>query len=48
MSAVDVISLNVRAGNSAAIRAYERLGFAHAAADVEVLLDEPGASAVSP
>ena len=35
---IDVISLNVRADNAAAIRAYEKLGFAHAADYVEVLL----------
>jgi predicted GNAT family acetyltransferase len=35
---IDVISLNVRADNRAAIRAYEKLGFAHAADYVEVLL----------
>ena len=38
---IDVISLNVRADNAAAIRAYEKLGFAHAADYVEVSL-EPG------
>jgi predicted GNAT family acetyltransferase len=37
---IDVISLNVRSDNAAAIRAYERLGFAHAADYVEVLLVE--------
>jgi predicted GNAT family acetyltransferase len=35
---IDVISLNVRADNAAAIRAYEKLGFAHAADYVEVSL----------
>jgi ADP-ribose pyrophosphatase YjhB (NUDIX family)/GNAT superfamily N-acetyltransferase len=35
---IDVISLNVSADNVAAIRAYEKLGFAHAADYVEVLL----------
>jgi predicted GNAT family acetyltransferase len=35
---IDVISLNVRADNAAAIRAYEKLGFAHAADYVEVTL----------
>ena len=35
---IDVISLNVRADNGAAIRAYEKLGFAHAADYVEVAL----------
>jgi predicted GNAT family acetyltransferase len=35
---IDVISLNVRADNAAAIRAYEKLGFAHAAEYVEVSL----------
>jgi ADP-ribose pyrophosphatase YjhB (NUDIX family)/RimJ/RimL family protein N-acetyltransferase len=35
---IDVISLNVRADNLAAIRTYEKLGFAHAADYVEVLL----------
>jgi RimJ/RimL family protein N-acetyltransferase len=35
---VDVISLNVRADNAAAIRAYETLGFGHAADYVEVPL----------
>jgi predicted GNAT family acetyltransferase len=35
---IDVISLNVRADNAAAIRAYEKLGFAHAAHYVEVVL----------
>ncbi len=39
---IDVISLNVRADNAAAIRSYENLGFAHAADYVEVSL---GASA---
>ena len=33
---IDTISLNVRADNDAAIRAYEKLGFAHAADYVEV------------
>jgi RimJ/RimL family protein N-acetyltransferase len=35
---IDVISLNVRADNAAAIRAYEKLGFARAADYVEVML----------
>jgi predicted GNAT family acetyltransferase len=35
---VDTISLNVRADNDAAIRAYEKLGFAHATDYVEVVL----------
>jgi ribosomal protein S18 acetylase RimI-like enzyme len=35
---IDVISLNVRADNTSAIRAYEKLGFAHAADYVEVAL----------
>jgi len=35
---IDVIALNVRADNLSAIRAYERLGFAHAADYVEVPL----------
>jgi ribosomal protein S18 acetylase RimI-like enzyme len=35
---IDVVSLNVRADNASAIRAYEKLGFAHAADYVEVLL----------
>ena len=35
---IDVISLNVRADNASAIRAYEKLGFGHAADYVEVLL----------
>jgi ribosomal protein S18 acetylase RimI-like enzyme len=35
---IDVISLNVRSDNRAAIRAYEKLGFAHAADYVEVPL----------
>lgn len=35
---IDVISLNVRADNAAAIRAYEKLGFAHAADYVEAPL----------
>jgi predicted GNAT family acetyltransferase len=35
---IDTISLNVRADNAAAIRAYEKLGFAHAADYVEVVL----------
>ncbi len=41
---IDVISLNVRADNAAAIRTYEKLGFAHAADYVEVMLSAPGAS----
>jgi predicted GNAT family acetyltransferase len=35
---IDVVSLNVRADNAGAIRAYEKLGFAHAADYVEVAL----------
>jgi ribosomal protein S18 acetylase RimI-like enzyme len=35
---IDTISLNVRADNSAAIRAYEKLGFAHVADYLEVVL----------
>ena len=35
---IDTISLNVRADNAAAIRAYQKLGFAHAADYVEVVL----------
>jgi ribosomal protein S18 acetylase RimI-like enzyme len=35
---IDTIALNVRADNTAAIRAYEKLGFVHAADYVEVLL----------
>ena len=35
---IEVIALNVRADNLSAIRAYERLGFAHAADYLEVLL----------
>ncbi len=38
---IDTISLNVRADNLAAIRAYEKLGFAHAADYVEVVLSSP-------
>ena len=41
---IDVISLNVRADNGAAIRAYEKLGFAHAADYVEVELSAPRAN----
>jgi predicted GNAT family acetyltransferase len=36
---IDTISLNVRSDNAAAIRAYEKLGFAHAADYVEVTLE---------
>jgi predicted GNAT family acetyltransferase len=36
---IDTISLNVRADNAAAIRAYEKLGFAQAADYVEVVLE---------
>ena len=43
---IDVISLNVRADNGAAIRAYEKLGFAHAADYVEVALSAPDARPV--
>ncbi len=35
---IDVVSLNVRTDNAGAIRAYEKLGFAHAADYVEVPL----------
>ena len=35
---IDTIALNVRADNAAAIRSYEKLGFAQAADYVEVLL----------
>ena len=35
---IDVVSLNVRSDNAAAIRAYQKLGFAHAADYVEVPL----------
>jgi predicted GNAT family acetyltransferase len=35
---IDVISLNVRTDNTAALRAYEKLGFAHAVDYVEVAL----------
>jgi RimJ/RimL family protein N-acetyltransferase len=45
---IDVISLNVRADNAAAIRAYEKLGFAHAADYVEVMLATPGAPGSGP
>ncbi len=38
---IDVISLNVRADNATAIQAYEKLGFAHAADYVEVMLAAP-------
>ncbi len=38
---IDVISLNVRADNAAAIRAYEKLGFTQAADYVEVMLTAP-------
>jgi RimJ/RimL family protein N-acetyltransferase len=41
---IDVISLNVRADNAPAIRAYEKLGFAYAADYVEVMLTAPQAS----
>jgi predicted GNAT family acetyltransferase len=39
---IDTISLNVRADNAAAIRTYEKLGFAHACDYVEVLLSSNG------
>jgi predicted GNAT family acetyltransferase len=39
---IDTISLNVRADNAAAIRAYEKLGFAQAADYVEVVLSSGG------
>ena len=39
---IDVVSLNVRADNAAAIRAYEKLGFVHAADYVEVPLATTG------
>ena len=42
---IEVISLNVRADNHAAIRAYEKLGFAHAADYVEVELSRATADA---
>jgi ribosomal protein S18 acetylase RimI-like enzyme len=38
---IDVVSLNVRADNAAAIRAYEKLGFTRAAEYVEVSLAAP-------
>ena len=38
---IDVISLNVRADNAAALRAYEKLGFVHVADYVEVSLVRP-------
>jgi predicted GNAT family acetyltransferase len=38
---IDVVSLNVRADNRAALRAYEKLGFAHAADYVEVTCRAP-------
>ncbi|HEX6724878.1 MAG TPA: GNAT family N-acetyltransferase [Gaiella sp.] len=41
---IDVISLNVRADNTAAIRAYQKLGFAHAADYLEVMLTAPHGS----
>jgi GNAT superfamily N-acetyltransferase len=44
---IDVISLNVRADNAAAIRAYEKLGFRHAADYVEVMLTTPDAKAAA-
>lgn len=40
---IETISLNVRADNHAAIRAYEKLGFAHAADYVEVELSSAAA-----
>ena len=40
---IETISLNVRADNHAAIRAYEKLGFAHAADYVEVELSRAAA-----
>lgn len=39
---IDVVSLNVRADNAAALRAYAKLGFEHAADYVEVLLGPAG------
>lgn len=44
---IDVISLNVRSDNAAAIRAYEKLGFAHAADYVEVSLARPAARPIA-
>lgn len=44
---IDVISLNVRADNTAALRAYEKLGFAHAADYVEVSLAGAGQASVA-
>jgi ribosomal protein S18 acetylase RimI-like enzyme len=38
---IDVVALNVRADNDAAIRAYEKLGFAHATDYLEVVLTTP-------
>jgi ribosomal protein S18 acetylase RimI-like enzyme len=43
---IDVISLNVRSDNRAAIRAYEKLGFARAADYVEVMLVSASARGV--
>jgi ribosomal protein S18 acetylase RimI-like enzyme len=44
---IDVISLNVRADNAAAIRAYEKLGFVHAADYVEVSLARPAGGRIA-
>jgi RimJ/RimL family protein N-acetyltransferase len=41
---IETISLNVRTDNAAALRAYEKLGFARAADYVEVMLAPPGAT----
>lgn len=44
---IDVVSLNVRADNAPALRAYGKLGFEHAADYVEVLLGPPAQPARS-